>query len=426
MLLPLEVYPLGNWEQQVPPTIQVTLKRIKILPGIDGTQSSNCPGMMTVTIPVGATILSTDVAYDMTSDANSAVYRQRSQFRCVSPGGTSEASLTNGPSIYVPGSASYARTVDIANGVVGGGNIDFELHAGATHYVNYCSIDSVKVDNNTWTVTITYIPTGYPTQALNPTPADGGIYVGIEDDLTWDFGADTDTYDVYFGTDNPPTTKWVDNATAGANGTFDPGTMNETETYYWQVVSRNANGYTDGPVWSYTTVCGSFVTPFTEDFESVTIPDLPYCWTKIFISTGNYAKIETTNYSGTNSSNCLVMANGDDAASTLIFISPQIEVGAGSLADKMVHFFAKGESFPNFIVGTMSDPSDESTFEAYENFYVYNDYQEYDIYLNGYVGTDTYIAFKTDVSAVYQAAYIDDITIDDMPSLYKSGRSICR
>ncbi len=140
----------------------------------------------------------------------------------------------------------------------------------------------------------------------------------------------------------------VDNATAGASGTFDPGTMNETETYYWQVVSRNTNGYTDGPVWSFTTVCGSFVTPFTEDFESVTTPDLPYCWTKIFISTGNYAKIETTSYSGTNGPNCLVMANGDDAASTLIFISPQIEVGAGSLADKMVHFFAKGESYPQF------------------------------------------------------------------------------
>ena len=382
-----------------------------------GTQSSNCPGMMTVTIPVGATILSTDVSYDMTSDANSAVYRQRSHFRCVSPGGTSEASMTNGPSIYTPGTASYSREgLDIANGVVGGGDIDFEMHAGATHYVNNCSIDSVKLDNNTWMVTITYIPAGYPAQALNPTPVDGGIYVGLDDDLAWDFGSDTEVYDLLFGINNPPTTPLVYNEIAGATGSFDPGTLDPNQTYYWQVISYNTNGYTPGPVWSYTTDCGSFATPFTEDFESVTTPELPYCWTKIFISTGNYAKIETTSYSGTNGSNCLVMTNGDDAASTLIFISPKIEVGAGSLAEKMVHFFAKGESFPNFIVGTMSDPSDESTFEAYENFYVYNDYQEYDIYLNEYLGTDTYIAFKVDVSAVYQAAYIDDITIDDMPS----------
>ncbi len=43
-----------------------------------------------------------------------------------------------------------------------------------------------------------------------------------------------------------------------------------------------------------------------------------------------------------------------------------IDVGAGSLPDKMVHFYAKGESYPNLVVGTMSDPSDESTFTAYE------------------------------------------------------------
>ena len=221
-----------------------------------GYQFSDCPGLLTVTLPADALILYTDVSYDMTSEAPSDISRQKSHFRCVSTGGINEASHTSGPYIYTPGTESYSRTgLDIANGVVGGGNIDFELHAGANHYINYCSVDSIKVDNNTWTITITYIPPGYPTQALNPTPADGGLYVGLDDDLTWDFGADTDTYDVYFGSDNPPTTLYT-GGTAGATGTFDPGTMNETETYYWQVVSSNTNGYTDGPVWSFTTLCG--------------------------------------------------------------------------------------------------------------------------------------------------------------------------
>ena len=56
-----------------------------------GTQFSNCPGLLTVTLPTDALILSTDVSYDMTSDENSAVYKQKSQLRCVSPGGTNEA-----------------------------------------------------------------------------------------------------------------------------------------------------------------------------------------------------------------------------------------------------------------------------------------------------------------------------------------------
>ncbi len=381
-----------------------------------GTQSSMCPGLMTVTLPVDALILSTEVSYDMTADANSAVYRQRSHFRCVSPGGTNEASMTNGPSIYTPGTASYSRTVDIANGVVGGGDIEFELHAGATHYVNYCSIDSVKVDNNTWTVTITYIPAGYPSQSLNPTPADGGIYVGLDDDLSWDFGANTDNYDVYFGTDNPPTTKVVDFASAGVSGTFDPGTMNETETYYWQVISHNTNGFTDGPVWSFTTVCGSYVTPFTEDFESVTLPELPYCWSKIANSTSTWATVESYSYYGYNAQNSLRLSNDSDTDPTLIFVSPQIEVGSGSLADKMVHFYLMGFSYPNLVVGTMSDPTDEATFTPYETFLVYDSHTEHNVYFNNYVGTDTYIAFKMDPSTSYQEAYLDDITIDDIPS----------
>ncbi|MCB2222409.1 MAG: fibronectin type III domain-containing protein [Bacteroidetes bacterium] len=385
-----------------------------------GTQSSTCPATLTVTIPVGATIISTDVSYDMTSDANSSINKQRSHFRCVSPGGLSEASMTNGPGIYVPGTHSYSRTgLDVANGFVGGGDVEFELHAGATYYKHYCSIDSVKVDNNTWTITIIYIPPGYPEMAFNPNPLDAGLFVGLDDDITWDFGANTNNYDVYFGTDNPPTTKVVDFAAAGANGSYDPGTMNETETYYWQIVSHNANGYTQGPVWSFTTVCGSFVTPFTEDFESVTIPDLPYCWTKKVISTSTSAYIKTNNYYGNNGPNCVGFSNSSDADPTLIFVSPQVDIGGGSLADKMVNFSVMGFSYPNLIVGTMSDPNDETTFTPYESFLVYDYHIEHNVYFNSYVGTDTYIAFKMDPSTSYQELHIDDITIDDLPSCIK-------
>ncbi len=386
----------------------------------NGSQSSACPGLLTVTIPVGATILSTDVSYDMTSDANSTIARQRSHFRCVSPGGIHEATMTSGPYIYTPGTESYSRTgLDIANGVTGGGGIDFELHAGATHYVNHCSVDSVKVDNNTWTVTITYIPAGFPEQPTNPDPIEGGLYVGLDDDLSWDFGANTDNYDLYFGTDNPPTTKWVDYAVAVASGTFDPGTLIETETYYWQIVSHNTNGYTEGPVWSFTTVCGSFVTPITEDFESVTLPDLPYCWTSLVNSTSPSASVETSDYYGYNAPQCLRLYGADDVAATVIFVSPQIDVGTGSLADKMVHFYLMGFSYPNVIVGTMSDPSDDATFTPYQSFLVYDSHTEHNVYFNSYVGTDTYIAFKFDPTSSYQEAYLDDITIGDLPACIK-------
>jgi len=382
-----------------------------------GTQSSDCPGVMTVTIPTGATILSTDVSYDMTSVAPSNINRQRSHFRCVSPGGLHEAEMYQGGYDYNPGTKSYSRTgLDIANGVTGGGDIVYELHGGANHYVNYCSIDSIKIDNNTWTITITYIPAGYPEQAINPDPVDGGLYFGLDDDLIWDFGANTDSYDVYFGTENPPMTKVVDNLTAGASGTYDPGTLNTTETYYWKVVSRNANGYTDGPVWSFTTVCGPYATPFTEDFESVTTPELPYCWLGLVNSTSAYALVETNGYGGNNAPQCLKMQNSDDASAIVILVVPQIDLVTGSLADKMIQFSVKGYEYPNITVGTMSDPDDETTFTSYESILVWEDYIEHDVYLNNYTGTDSYVALKLDAAVAYSQAYVDDITIDDMPS----------
>ncbi|MDZ7797007.1 MAG: hypothetical protein U5N56_08170 [Candidatus Marinimicrobia bacterium] len=34
---------------------------------------------------------------------------------------------------------------------------------------------------------------------LNPSPADGAVDVAISGTLTWDWGADSDTYDLLFG-----------------------------------------------------------------------------------------------------------------------------------------------------------------------------------------------------------------------------------
>lgn len=385
-----------------------------------GTQSSDCPGQMSVNIPEGSTILSVDVAYDMTSDENSAVNKQRSHFRCVSPGGTAEASMTNGPSIYVPGTASYERLgLDIANGVVGGGDIQFELHAGATYYKDYCSTDSVKADNNTWTISITYIPPGYPSKAFNPVPENGAGYIATDVDLTWEFGTDTETYDLYFGTDNPPMTKVVENATAGDFGSYDPGMLDLTTTYYWQIVSKNSNGYTEGDVWEFTTVCGTFDTPFSEDFEGITTPELPYCWQGIVNSTSGSAAVQTTSYYGVGGSQCLKLYNADDISATVIFVSPEIELDGGSLADKMVSFSMMGFSYPYLSVGTMSDPADESTYTEYQSFIVYDYITEHDVYFNDYTGTDTYIAFKLEAYNVYQDTYLDEITIDDLPTCIK-------
>jgi len=120
------------------------------------TGKSSCPGEITVTIPIGVQITSVDVQYTMTALGGSNMNQQRSQLRCVSEGGTNEATIAQGVGA-TGGTYVYSRTgLTIANDVECGGDILFELHAGRTANSNSCNANFNRVDNNSWTVTVHY------------------------------------------------------------------------------------------------------------------------------------------------------------------------------------------------------------------------------------------------------------------------------
>jgi len=94
-----------------------------------------------------------------------------------------------------------------------------------------------------------------PKTPCNPYPCDRATNIKINVHLSWTCGdpdeRDTVTYDVYFGTTNPPTTKVSNNQTAT---TYNPGTLAYNTHYYWKIIAWNKHGaYTAGPVWSFTT-----------------------------------------------------------------------------------------------------------------------------------------------------------------------------
>ncbi len=122
--------------------------------------SSSCPVTLTVGIPAGAVITGVDVEYRMTG-IDAWMSDQRSQLRCTSTGGTSEATLSLGVGNNT-GTYNYSRTgLTIANGVTGGGNITFQLHAGRTWGGTGCGTNHTYVNNNTWKVTVYYTLAGY-------------------------------------------------------------------------------------------------------------------------------------------------------------------------------------------------------------------------------------------------------------------------
>jgi hypothetical protein len=94
-----------------------------------------------------------------------------------------------------------------------------------------------------------------PNIPSNPSPTYGATGVDCNADLSWTGGdqdqGDVVTYDVYFGTTNPPQ-KIVNNQSATS---YEPGTMNFNTQYYWKIVSWDNHGASaTGPLWIFHTV----------------------------------------------------------------------------------------------------------------------------------------------------------------------------
>ena len=121
---------------------------------VSKNDTSSCPGNLTVSIPPGSVIDSVDVEYDMIALGGGWKSEQRSELWCISPGGMREDTAWPGKG-NLSGTESYHRTgLIIANGVTGGGDVYFQLHAGRTFGGSGCGGTFNKVVNGTWTITV--------------------------------------------------------------------------------------------------------------------------------------------------------------------------------------------------------------------------------------------------------------------------------
>lgn len=96
-------------------------------------------------------------------------------------------------------------------------------------------------------------PTGGPGLVTNPLPTNGATNVSASGNLTWTFGADTETYDLWFGPAGAMV-QVVTGATAGGTGSYSYSGLNYLASYNWRVVSHNSTrATTNGPLWSFVT-----------------------------------------------------------------------------------------------------------------------------------------------------------------------------
>lgn len=123
--------------------------------GPEITDIPACAGSLTVNIPAGFQIASTDVSYTMTTASNGWMSEQRTLLVCTTNNNT-EAAITSGAGGNT-GTYAYNRTgLTLANGLTGA--VNFDLRAWRTYGGSGCSADYNRVDNNTFKITVTLTP----------------------------------------------------------------------------------------------------------------------------------------------------------------------------------------------------------------------------------------------------------------------------
>ena len=104
-----------------------------------------------------------------------------------------------------------------------------------------------------------------------------------------------------------------------------------------------------------------------------------------------------------------------------IVVMPGLDPEFISLDTVQFKFWAKSSStsyFPDFQVGVMTNPNDPASFTQVASINVDNSTQwaEYTVPLGTYEGTGRYIALRALRSSDYWYAYVDDLTIEAVPS----------
>lgn len=107
-----------------------------------------------------------------------------------------------------------------------------------------------------------------PSVPSNPSPDDGDFNVTLAPTLHWtsiDPEGDVIAYDLYFSETTPPA-RYFDNL---SQDSYELPVQAINTTFYWQIVARDANHQTVGPVWSFTT-------GFTQQNQTPTTPSNPF------------------------------------------------------------------------------------------------------------------------------------------------------
>ncbi len=153
--------------------------------------------------------------------------------------------------------------------------------------------------------------------------------------------------------------------------------------------------------------------PYTENFDTVTIPALPFGWLKIVNSTNTSAYVNS--YTGTlanSAPNAARLYNSADATASLLLITPPIQ----NTNTKRVKFFAKGGVGYSLEIGYITNPLEDSTFVTLQTINPPTAYTQYLVSLAAAPAGLQRVAFRHGLGATSRTIYIDDVIFENLPT----------
>jgi hypothetical protein len=161
--------------------------------------------------------------------------------------------------------------------------------------------------------------------------------------------------------------------------------------------------------------------PYTEGFDVYGTGETAYplCWGKINTYSSNRPYVNATHYEGVGS---LYFYAGTSGTYN-IAVMPAFDATIPVNTLQATFMYRATYSSDMLIVGVMTNPTDASTFVPVDTVYPSTSsvttWIEQEVVFSGYNGTGQHIAFKNAYTSTYCYAYVDNLSIDLIPSCPK-------
>ncbi len=339
---------------------------------------------------------------------------------------------------YLVGNTSVSGTRQI--GLRGATNADFNNRTNVTT-ANFDTSTAGTLNSSSQAFNTLSAPPGMPFDGLTYTwtpptcfsPSGPFNYSAITtNSATMAFVASSpipsNGYEIYYSPSNTaPTSSTVLDATnsvTSMTATANISGISPSTVYYVWVRSKCSATETSGwlSAGSFNTLCVPATAPYIQNFDttpvgSTTNTNAPICWS--YLETAGFAGYGyVTTGSAVSPSNNYYLQNSTATTGSQMLVSPQTT----NLSDgtKWTKFSAKAGASTGYTleVGTMSDPTDPTTFTLLGTpITLTTTHTVYSVIIPS--GTNQYLAFRHGMGGTSRSIYIDDIKVENVPTCWE-------